>query len=56
LAALDRAVAENGALVREIVRERKADTHLRALWAEAAAAKRQIDIAEGSTPSPGPGL
>jgi hypothetical protein len=57
LAALDRAVAENGELVREIVREQKADTHLRALRAEAAAAKRQIDVTtDGPTPSKGPGL
>ena len=52
LAALDRAVAENGELVREIVREQEADTHLRALRAEAAAAKRQIDrTADGPKPS-----
>ena len=56
LAALDRAVAENGELIRDIVREQEADAHLRALHAEAAAAKRQIDVAEGPTPSKGPGL
>ena len=56
LAALDRAVAENGELIGDIAREQEADTHLRSLRGEAVAAKRQIDIADGSTPSPGPGL
>jgi len=35
VAALDRAVAENGELIRDLVREQEADTHLRALHAEA---------------------
>jgi hypothetical protein len=57
LAALDRAVAENAELIRDIVREQEADTHLRALQAEGAAAKRQMSLtADGSTPSTGPGL
>jgi AAA domain len=56
LAALDRAVAENGELIGDIAREQEADTHLRSLRGEAVAAKRQIDIADGSTPSPGPHL
>src|SRR5260370_5977610 len=56
LAALDRAVAENGELIRDIVREQEADTHLRALQADAVAAKRQIDIAERPTPSNVPSL
>ena len=57
LAALDRAVAENGELIRDIVREQEADTHLRGMRAEAAAAKRQIDAAaDRPTPSKGPGL
>jgi hypothetical protein len=56
LAALDRAVAENGELIRDIIREQEADTHLRALHAEAVTAKRQIDVADGPTPSNGPGL
>ena len=56
LTALDLAVAENGELIRDILWEQDADTHLRALHAEVAAAKRQIDVAEGPTPSRGPGL
>jgi hypothetical protein len=57
LVALDRAAAENGELIRDIVREQEADTHLRALRDEAAAAKQRIDVtADGPTPSKGPGL
>ena len=57
LAALDRAVAENGELIRNIVREQEADAHLRGMRAEAAAAKRQIDgTADRHAPSKGPGL
>jgi hypothetical protein len=57
LAALDLAVTENGELIRDIVREQEADTHLRALHADAVAAKRQIDAtADRPTPSKGPGL
>jgi hypothetical protein len=57
LAMLDRAVAENGELVRDIVGEQEADTHLRALRAEAAVAKQQIDVTtDGPTPSKGPSL
>jgi len=57
LAALDRAVAENAELIRDIVREQQADTHLRALQAEGAAAKGEMNFsADGSTPSTGPGL
>jgi len=56
LAALDPAVAQNGELIRDIVREQAVDAHLRALRAEAAAAKRQIDVADGPTPSTGPSL
>ena len=49
LAALDRAVAENGETIGDIVREQAADAHLRS---EAAAAKRQIDrTADGPKPS-----
>jgi hypothetical protein len=52
LAALDRAVAENGETIGDIVREQAADAHLRALRGEAAAAKRQIDrTADGPKPS-----
>jgi hypothetical protein len=56
LVALDRAVAENGELIREIVQEQEADAYLRALRAEAATAKRQIDVADGPTLLTGPGL
>ena len=57
LAALDRAVAENGELIRDIVYEQEADTHLRALQAEGAAAKREMSLtADGATTSTGPGL
>src|SRR3954451_13858510 len=45
LAALDPAVAENGELIRDIMREQAVDAHLRALRAEAAAGKRRIDVA-----------
>jgi len=39
------------------VREQKADAHLRALQAEGAAAKRQMDATtDGPAPSTGPGL
>jgi hypothetical protein len=56
LAALDRALAENGELIWDIVHQQEADTHLRTLQAEGAAAKRQMDAtANGSTPSTGPG-
>jgi len=50
VAALDRAVAENGELIHDIVHEQEADTHLRALQAEAAAAKRQMDATAGGAP------
>jgi hypothetical protein len=43
LAALDRAVAENGELIGDIVREQAADAHLRALRREAAATKQQVE-------------
>jgi hypothetical protein len=56
LVALDQAVAENRKLIRDIAREQEADAHLRALHADAVAAKRQIDIAEAPTPSKGPSL
>ena len=57
VAALDRAVGENGELIRDIVREQEADAHLRALRAEGAAAKRQIDATtDVPAPSTRPGL
>jgi hypothetical protein len=57
LAALDRAVDENGKLIRDIVHEQEADTHLRALQAEGVAAKKRTNAtANGSTPSTGLGL
>ncbi len=45
LAALDRAVAENGELIRDIQREQEAADHLHALRDDAAAAKQQLDDA-----------
>jgi hypothetical protein len=52
LVALDRAVAENGEIIGDIVREQAADAHLRALRREAAAAKQQTDrTADGPKPS-----
>ena len=57
VAALDRAVAENGELIHDIVHEQEADTHLCALQAEGAVAKRQMDATtDGPAPSTGPGL
>jgi len=57
VAALDRALGENGELIRDIVREQEADAHLRALRAEGAAAKRQIDATtDVPAPSTRPGL
>jgi hypothetical protein len=53
LQALDHAIAENAALVRETLREREVTDHLRALRAEAKAAARQIEDA-GAKPSCGP--
>ena len=58
LAALKQAIQENGAIIRDMDREREASDHLRALRAEAAAAQRQIGTinegASGSRPSSGP--
>jgi len=58
LAALKQAIQENGAIIRDMNREREASDHLRALRAEAAAALRQIgtsnEDAGGSRPSGGP--
>ncbi len=60
LAALDRAIAENGELIRDILREQEAAAHLGALRAAATAAKRRIEDAapDGARPAPsnGPGL
>ena len=53
LQALDQAIAENAALVRDTLREREATDHLRALRAEAQAAAGQIEDA-GAKPSSGP--
>jgi hypothetical protein len=53
LQALDQAIAENAALVRDTLREREATDHLRALRAEAQAAARQMEDA-GAKPSSGP--
>ena len=58
LAALKQAIQENGAIIRDMDREREASDHLRALRAEAAAAERHIGATnEGSInprPSSGP--
>ena len=58
LAALELAIQENGAIIRDMAREREASDHLRALRAEAAAARGQIvttnEGASGSRPSGGP--
>jgi len=60
LAALDQAIEENGAIIRDMTREPEASDHLRALRADAAAAAAQrqigvtIESASGSRPSGGP--
>ena len=60
LTALDNAVEQNAAALRDTWQAREAATHLRALHAEAVAAKRGIDTAEGDvrlkTGPFGPGL
>ena len=53
LQALDQAIAENAALVRDTLREREATDHLRALRAEAKAAAGQMEDA-GAKPSSSP--
>jgi hypothetical protein len=53
LQALDKAIAENAALVRYTLREREATDHLRVLRAEARAAAGQMEDA-GAKPSSGP--
>ena len=61
LAGLDHALQENGTLLRETVQAREAADHLRALCAEATAAKQKIEAAAAArprfpSPSPGPGM
>ncbi len=58
LAALKQAIQENGAIIRDMTREREASDHLRELRAEAAAAQRHIGATNerpsNSGPSNGP--
>ena len=57
LPALDAAIAENGHILGETMRAQEVSAHLRALRAEAARAKNQLDAAEpapSSSPGPGP--
>jgi hypothetical protein len=58
LAALEQAIQENGAIIREMTKEREASNHLRALLAEATAAQRQIGATDerpiNARPSSGP--
>ena len=55
LAALDHAMGQNAAALRDTLHAREAMEHLRALRAEAAAAKQGLDGAAGSpAPRPGP--
>jgi hypothetical protein len=61
LAGLDHALQENGTLLRETVQAREAADHLRAMRAEAAAAKQKIEAAAAArprlaSPLPGPGM
>jgi hypothetical protein len=54
LTALDHAADQNAGMLRETLQAQEAMQHLRSLAAEAKAAKRSIDIAAESRPSPGP--
>jgi hypothetical protein len=54
LTALDHAADQNAGMLRDTLQAQEAMQHLRALAAEAKAAKRSIDIAAESGPAPGP--
>jgi hypothetical protein len=58
LTALDHAVEQNASALRDTLQAHEAMEHLRALQAEAKAAKRQIDVAarHGPTTGNGPGI
>jgi hypothetical protein len=53
LASLTQAIQENSAIIRDITREREASDHLRALRAEAAAARQHIGTVKEGSSNPG---
>jgi hypothetical protein len=54
LTALDHAADQNAGMLRETIQAHEAMEHLRALAAEAKAAKRSLDVAADSGPARGP--
>jgi hypothetical protein len=54
LSGLDRAIAENEALIRDVELARETTRHLRAMRAEAAAAARRIEAVSGDAPETAP--